>query len=162
MGTAIYLVYMVILTPAYALGAHAIYAELEHSDRLFPLLLLDYVPYWLAILSITEALVALMSTLDSQVHGVSILVSRDLYIGFVKKDATEKAEFIVGKWSVVIAGIFGFLIRVYQPSFLVKVSFFWRNCLTGPGHLGCSLLALLDQIRCFNFFNHRLCCDCAL
>ena len=137
-GTAIYLVYMVILTPAYALGAHAIYTELEQPDRLFPLLLLKYVPYWLAAFSMTGALAALMSTLDSQVHAVSILVSRDLYTGFVKKDTTEKAEFVVGRWAVVIAGILAFLILLYQPPFLVKLMFlsFGGIALLAPVTLG--------------------------
>jgi len=134
----VYMAVMVILVPAYAFGAHAIFPDLAQPDRVFPMLLLKYTSILFASTVLAGALAAMMSTADSQCHAVSTLLAVDFYRKYVKKDASEEELYRITKYSVLIVGVLSYIILLWQPPFLVKLLFmsYGGIALIGPVVIG--------------------------
>ncbi len=80
------------------------------SDQIFTRLLADVQAnstfgYWLVVILFSAALSAMMSTADSALLSISSMLSKDVYGGFINKDATQEQLTLVGKlcsWCLVL------------------------------------------------------------
>ncbi len=86
----------------------------KEADRIFPLMLGEYTSKGLASLVMVGALSAFMSTLDSQLLALSSMVTRDVYIPYLRPQASLSEQTFIGRLLIVVLAIIG-LILAYQP-----------------------------------------------
>lgn len=86
----------------------------KETDRIFPLMLGEYTSNGLASLVMVGALSAFMSTLDSQLLALSSMVTRDVYIPYVRPQASLSEQTFIGRLLIVVLATIG-LILAYQP-----------------------------------------------
>ena len=70
-------------------------------DQILPMMVGEFAPQWVLGIMLAGAFAALMSTADSQLLVLSSMLTRDVYKRWVRKDASQRHEFIVGKALVV-------------------------------------------------------------
>ncbi|MDJ0692331.1 MAG: sodium:solute symporter family protein [Xenococcaceae cyanobacterium MO_188.B32] len=86
----------------------------QASDRVLPMMLLEYTPMWMASVVMVGALAAFMSTLDSQLLALSSMLTRDIYLSYFRPHASLSEQTMVGRTLIVILAIIG-LILAYNP-----------------------------------------------
>lgn len=95
---------------------HSTFPGLEGnaSDQILPMMLAAHAPAWVAALVTTGALAAFMSTMDSQLLALSSMLTRDLYVGFLNRQASITTQVRLGRALIVVLSIMGLAIA-YQP-----------------------------------------------
>ncbi|MEO1374831.1 MAG: sodium:solute symporter family protein [Cyanobacteria bacterium J06635_10] len=88
------------------------------TDRAMPMMLAEYTPVWVASFVMVGALAAFMSTLDSQLLALSSMLTRDVYISYLRPNASLREQTLIGKVLIVILAIIG-LIIAYNPPFTI-------------------------------------------
>jgi solute:Na+ symporter, SSS family len=88
----------------------------KEVDSIVPLLLDLHAPMWLAVVILTGAIAAFMSTADSQLLAMSSIVTRDFASAFVK--LSPKREFLLGKVLVALLAAIS-LATIYRPPGLI-------------------------------------------
>ncbi|TNE52576.1 MAG: sodium:solute symporter family protein [Deltaproteobacteria bacterium] len=84
-------------------------------NNILPMMLGKHAPVWVGALVMVGALAAFMSTLDSQLLALSSMLTRDLYVGVWKRNATLREQVIVGRVLVVLFAIVGLIIAYHPP-----------------------------------------------
>ena len=79
----------------------------KEPDNILPMMVDQFAPSWVLGIMLSGAFAALMSTADSQLLVLSSMLTRDVYKRWLKKGASMKEEFIVGKVLVVILALVG-------------------------------------------------------
>jgi SSS family solute:Na+ symporter len=79
----------------------------KSPDNILPMMVDQFAPSWVLGIMLSGAFAALMSTADSQLLVMSSMLTRDVYRKWVKKNASQMHEFIVGKVLVVILALVG-------------------------------------------------------
>ncbi|MEM7554274.1 MAG: sodium:solute symporter family protein [Cyanobacteria bacterium P01_A01_bin.84] len=90
------------------------------TDQALPMMLAEYTPIWIASLVMVGALAALMSTLDSQLLALSSMLTRDVYVSYLRPNASLHEQTLVGRVLIVILAIIG-LIIAYNPPATISV-----------------------------------------
>lgn len=98
-----------VITGIYAI-ANLSGLEGAASDQIFSRLLVEVQTnstfgYWLVVILFSAALAAMMSTADSALLSISSMLSKDIYGGFINKQATQEQLTRVGKlcsWCLVV------------------------------------------------------------
>jgi len=101
-------------------------------DRILPLLMVKFAPYWLVAIILAGSLAALISTADSQILALSSIFTRDIYASFINKKATTEKQVTIGRIFIVVLCLFGFLIALRPVSTLVSIT---TAAFTGIGVL---------------------------
>jgi SSS family solute:Na+ symporter len=104
-ATAICLWFNVSMGPL----ARAAFPDLEVIDQAYPLMVKTYLPPGLVGLVLAGLIAAGYSTFDSIGIGISTLFVRDIYARFIVKDATDAHYTFVGRLSVPVILLLGFL-----------------------------------------------------
>ncbi|MEW5748800.1 MAG: sodium:solute symporter family protein [Candidatus Thermoplasmatota archaeon] len=73
----------------------------SEPDQILPMMVDEFAPSWVLGIMLAGAFAALMSTADSQLLVLSSMLTRDVYKKWVRADASQRHEFIVGKALVV-------------------------------------------------------------
>jgi SSS family solute:Na+ symporter len=94
----------------------------RESDQILPMMLAKYSPAWLAALIMIGALAAFMSTMDSQLLALSSILTRDLYLGIIKKTVTLRKQVVVGRILVIILAAVGLMIAYKPPATIFKIA----------------------------------------
>lgn len=110
------------------------------SDNILPMMLANYAPGWLAALIMVGALAAFMSTMDSQLLALSSILTRDVYLGFLQKQADQEKQFSLGRILIVILALIGLAIAYEQPDTIFRIA---RQTFTGLAVLFPTTLAAL-------------------
>jgi SSS family solute:Na+ symporter len=76
-------------------------------DQIMPMMLDRFAPSWVLGIMLSGAFAALMSTADSQLLVLSSMLTRDVYKKWVKRDANQRQEYIVGTSLVVVLALVG-------------------------------------------------------
>ena len=96
---------MGLYLPAMVIGftGALFYPELVGSgaEQSFPRLLAEYAPAWFAGVIIAGGLAAGMSSLDADVNANSAMLTKDVYKGFIRKEASDHHYVSVGRIFVV-------------------------------------------------------------
>jgi SSS family solute:Na+ symporter len=79
----------------------------NEPDQIMPMMLDRFAPSWVLGIMLSGAFAALMSTADSQLLVLSSMLTRDVYKRWVKKDASQRQEYIVGTSLVVVLALVG-------------------------------------------------------
>lgn len=104
--------------------ARPIMPGIDVGDKVIPLIALEVLPPWLAGIVLAAPMAAIMSTVDSLLLLVSSAIVKDVYLNFVKPDATEKT---VKRLSFGITGLLGiivFLLALQPPDLLIFLNLF--------------------------------------
>ena len=81
----------------------------KEADKIFPMMLAEYTSTTIASLVMVGALAAFMSTLDSQLLALSSMMTRDIYIVYIRPQATLREQTFVGKIFIVVLAIIGLI-----------------------------------------------------
>lgn len=84
------------------------------ADQILPLMLAKHTSVWTASLVTVAAIAAFMSTLDSQLLALSSMLTRDLYIPYVRPRASLTEQTWVGRGLTLLLALVG-LALAYQP-----------------------------------------------
>lgn len=114
--------------------------EGANVDRILPLLMVKFAPYWLMAIILAGSLAALISTADSQILALGSIFTRDIYASFINKKATTEKQVKMGRIFIIILCLFGFLIALRPVSTLVAIT---TAAFTGIGVLYPTTIAAL-------------------
>lgn len=99
----------------------ALIPDMSNPETVFPLLAMEVINPWIGIIIVTGILGACMSTVDSNLLGAGIHVTRDIY----EKNAIRKGKKVnerqalsITRWTLVIIGIFSTIAAVLTPSIM--------------------------------------------
>ena len=104
--------------------ARPIMPGIEIADQVIPLIALDVLPGWLAGIVLAAPLAAMMSTLDSLLLLVSSSVVKDIYINYIKPEASTSNVKKVSLGVTSIIGIVAFLMALNPPELLIYLNLF--------------------------------------
>lgn len=90
-----------------ALAAIALYPTLEDRELGYPRLMLDFLPPVLLGLVVASLLAAFMSTVSTLINWGASYLTNDLYLRFMKPDASQAELVLVGRLSSVLVTVLG-------------------------------------------------------
>ncbi|ALS76289.1 sodium/pantothenate symporter [Planococcus rifietoensis] len=104
--------------------ARPILPGIEVGDKVIPLIALETLPPWVAGIVLAAPMAAIMSTVDSLLLLVSSSIVKDVYLNYVKPDASLKT---IKRMSFGVTGILGvivFLLALDPPDLLIFLNLF--------------------------------------
>ncbi|GEL76557.1 sodium/pantothenate symporter [Tenuibacillus multivorans] len=104
--------------------ARPVLPGIEVADQVIPLVALDVLPGWLAGIVLAAPLAAIMSTVDSLLLLVSSSVVKDVYVNYIKPEATRKNIKYVSYGMTAVIGIIVFLMAIEPPEFIIFLNLF--------------------------------------
>ncbi|WP_188456428.1 sodium/pantothenate symporter [Virgibacillus oceani] len=104
--------------------ARPVLPGIEVADRVIPLVALDVLPSWLAGIVLAAPLAAMMSTVDSLLLMVSSSVVKDVYLNYMKPNASHSHVKNVSMGVTAIVGIVAFILAINPPELLIFLNLF--------------------------------------
>ncbi|MBU9722923.1 MULTISPECIES: sodium/pantothenate symporter [Bacillaceae] len=104
--------------------ARPILPGIEVADQVMPLITLEVLPPWLAGIVLAAPLAAIMSTVDSLLLLVSSAVVKDVYLNYVKPDATMRRVKQVSFGVTAVLGVLVFGLALSPPDLLIWLNLF--------------------------------------
>lgn len=104
--------------------ARPIIPGIEVGDTVMPTLTLKVLPPVLAGLVLAAPMAAIMSTVDSLLILVSSTVVKDLYLNYMKPEATEKQVKTTSFWVTTFLGVSVVLFALSPPDFIIWLNLF--------------------------------------
>lgn len=92
--------------------------NLENPDMALPTLILEIMPGWLAGLVLAAPLAAVMSTVNSMLLVASSTIVKDLYLNYIKPDASERSVKKISYFSTAIIGVIVIILSLTPPEYL--------------------------------------------
>ena len=100
----------------------------SNAENIFIIMSTGLLPTFLAGIVMSGILAATMSSSDSYLLIASSAVSRDIYKGIFKKDATDKQVMFISRITLLLVSLFGIIIALDENSVIFKVvSFAWAG-----------------------------------
>lgn len=100
----------------------------SQSENIFIIMSAGLLPAFLAGIVMSGILAATMSSSDSYLLIASSAVSRDIFKGVFKKDATDNQVMIVSRITLLVVSLFGIIIALDEESVIFDVvSFAWAG-----------------------------------
>ncbi|MHC4891365.1 MAG: sodium:solute symporter family protein [Planctomycetota bacterium] len=91
------------------------------TDAIIPSLLAKYSPYIGAVVT-SAAFAAGMSTLDSQLISASSLITQDIWVRYIDKEADHRRQTLIGKVFVLVITVVMYIFVLTKPGFIVVLS----------------------------------------
>lgn len=104
--------------------ARPVMPNIEVADKVIPLLALEVLPAWLAGIVLAAPMAAIMSTVDALLLLVSSAVVKDVYLNFIKPDASEKSVKWISFGVTGVLGVIVFLLALQPPELLIFLNLF--------------------------------------
>ncbi|SES78918.1 sodium/proline symporter [Salinibacillus kushneri] len=89
--------------------------NLSDPEMVIPELTYQFFPGFLAALLLSAIMAAIMSTSDSLLMQAGTILSRDVYQRFINPNASEKKAVLVSRLCILIGGLVGIAIAIYEP-----------------------------------------------
>ena len=96
-----------------ALVAIVVYPDLQDRELGYPKLMLDFLPPVMLGLVVASLLAAFMSTVSTSINWGASFVTNDLYLRFIKPDATQAELVFVGRLASVLVTALGAVAAFY-------------------------------------------------
>ena len=90
-----------------ALVAMVVYPDLADKELGYPKLMLDYLPPVMLGLVVTSLIAAFMSTVSTSINWGASYLTNDIYLRFLKPNATQAELVTVGRIASVLVTVFG-------------------------------------------------------
>ncbi|MBN1637586.1 MAG: sodium:proline symporter, partial [Ignavibacteriales bacterium] len=113
------------------------YENTVDPGKMYPKLMVMYLPAGILGLMIAVFLAAYMSTISSQLNWGTSYIINDFYRRFIKKNASEKHYVLVSRLSIILMMIFALLITKYV---LTTISGAWEFIINASAGLGAVLI----------------------
>jgi len=97
---------------------------IEIADMVMPTLTMEVLPPFIAGIVLAAPMAAIMSTVDSLLILVSATIVKDVYINYIKKDATEKQIKRISFWVTATIGIAVVLFALSPPDLIIWLNLF--------------------------------------
>ncbi|ANU27501.1 sodium/pantothenate symporter [Planococcus versutus] len=104
--------------------ARPVMPGIEIGDKVIPLIALETLPPWVAGIVLAAPMAAIMSTVDSLLLLVSSSIVKDVYLNYVKPDATLKTIKRISFGVTGVLGIIVFLLALNPPELLIFLNLF--------------------------------------
>ncbi|SEM10546.1 sodium/pantothenate symporter [Mesobacillus persicus] len=104
--------------------ARPILPGIEVGDTVMPLLAMEVLPAWLAGLVLAAPMAAIMSTVDSLLLLVSSAVVKDIYLNYIKPDASNQTVKNMSFGVTTILGVLVFLMALSPPDLIIWLNLF--------------------------------------
>lgn len=118
-SASIYLFLFYLAVPFIALGGLIYFPEIGDTDNIIPEMLYEFAPAWFASIVVAGAVAAAMSTKDSQLHAVSVLLTRDWYEEFFAGDEIDDArETRIAQLLVPVIALIAYVIAIQEFAIL--------------------------------------------
>jgi len=104
--------------------ARAVIPGVEIGDKVMPTLTLTVLPPLLAGFVLAAPMAAIMSTVDSLLILVSSAITKDIYLNYIKPNASEKQVKKVSFWVTSIIGIAVILFSLSPPDLIIWLNLF--------------------------------------
>lgn len=104
--------------------ARPVLPGIEIGDKVIPLIALETLPPWVAGIVLAAPMAAIMSTVDSLLLLVSSSIVKDVYLNYVKPDATLKTIKRISFGVTGILGVIVFLLALNPPELLIFLNLF--------------------------------------
>ncbi len=104
--------------------ARAVLPGIEVGDTVMPRIAMEVLPTWLAGIVLAAPMAAIMSTVDSLLLLVSSAVVKDVYLNYVKPDASDQAIKRLSIGVTAVLGILVFVMAVNPPDLLIWLNLF--------------------------------------
>jgi SSS family solute:Na+ symporter len=139
------------------LGGRALFPGID-PDAVFLQVLTTFLPLVIASIVATAVMAAAISTADSNLHALSAILTKDIYIRFIRPKAGGKEGVLVGRVIIFLATIVALWLALTQPGMIVPIGFismaatlqlvppvmalFWWPRVTKAGAIGGILVGL--------------------
>lgn len=116
----------VIMLNMHLIGVFArpVMPGIEIGDKVIPLIALETLPPWVAGIVLAAPMAAIMSTVDSLLLLVSSSIVKDVYLNYVKPDATIQTIKRISFGVTGILGVIVFLLALNPPELLIFLNLF--------------------------------------
>jgi sodium/pantothenate symporter len=104
--------------------ARSVLPGIEVADTVMPLLTMEVLPSWLAGLVLAAPMAAIMSTVDSLLLLVSSAVVKDVYLNYIKPDASNQRVKNLSFGVTTVLGVLVFLIALSPPDLIIWLNLF--------------------------------------
>ncbi|WP_028390193.1 sodium/pantothenate symporter [Bacillus cihuensis] len=104
--------------------ARAILPGIEIGDKVMPTLTLEVLPPFLAGLVLAAPMAAIMSTVNSLLILISSAIVKDLYLNYLKPNASENQVKRASFWVTTLIGISVILFALSPPDLLIWLNLF--------------------------------------
>ncbi|WP_188206753.1 sodium/pantothenate symporter [Alkalibacillus aidingensis] len=104
--------------------ARPVLPGIEAADQVIPLIALETLPPWVAGIVLAAPLAAMMSTVDSLLLLVSSSVVKDVYINYMKPNASYQHVKKVSIGVTAVIGVVVFLMAIDPPDLLIYLNLF--------------------------------------
>ncbi|MFS0823863.1 sodium/pantothenate symporter [Bacillus sp. 1P02SD] len=104
--------------------ARAIIPGVEVPDTVMPLLAMEVLPPWLAGVVLSAPMAAIMSTVNSLLLIVGSTIVKDVYLNYIKPDASETMVKRLSMSVTALVGVLVFLMAINPPDLLIWLNLF--------------------------------------
>jgi len=104
--------------------ARPIIPGIDIPDKVMPLLALEVLPPWLAGIVLAAPMAAIMSTVDSLLLLVSSSIVKDLYLNYMKPNASQRQVKTLSISITAILGIIVFVLALNPPNLIIWLNLF--------------------------------------
>ncbi|ELK44924.1 sodium/pantothenate symporter [Halobacillus sp. ACCC02827] len=104
--------------------ARAVLPGIEIGDTVMPRIAMEVLPPWLAGIVLAAPMAAIMSTVDSLLLLVSSAVVKDVYINYIKPDASDSTVKRISFGVTAMIGILVFAMAIQPPELLIWLNLF--------------------------------------
>ncbi|MET3575497.1 sodium/pantothenate symporter [Bhargavaea ullalensis] len=116
----------VIMLNMHLIGVFArpILPGIDVGDKVIPLISMEVLPAWLAGIVLAAPMAAIMSTVDSLLILVSSTVVKDVYLNYIKPDASIKAIKRASFGVTAVLGVIVYILALDPPDLLIFLNLF--------------------------------------
>ncbi|SDD93409.1 sodium/pantothenate symporter [Bhargavaea beijingensis] len=104
--------------------ARPILPGIDVGDKVIPLISMEVLPAWLAGIVLAAPMAAIMSTVDSLLILVSSTIVKDVYLNYIKPNATIKAIKRTSFGVTAALGVIVYLLALNPPDLLIFLNLF--------------------------------------
>ncbi|MCC3357708.1 sodium/pantothenate symporter [Bacillus sp. REN16] len=104
--------------------ARAIIPGVDVPDTVMPLLAMEVLPPWLAGVVLSAPMAAIMSTVNSLLLIVGSSIVKDVYLNYIKPDATDVAVKKISMSVTAVVGLIVFFLAINPPDLLIWLNLF--------------------------------------
>jgi SSS family solute:Na+ symporter len=122
---AIVLLGFAFVPPALGMIARTLHPDLGHHELALPTLLVQDLPPLVGSLGLAALFSAEVSTADAILFMLATSLSRDLYRGFIRPDASDAQVLRVARLAAVGGGTLGVLLAIVSPTIIGALSVFY-------------------------------------
>lgn len=109
---------VIVLIIAVVTQAAKLYPSLDVPSNVIFQVTMDYLPFFFGALVMCACMAFIVTTADSYLLSSATNLTNDIYVKYIKKDATDKQKMLVLRATIVVFTLIAILLTLYFPSVL--------------------------------------------